>query len=275
MIELFIFILGTVFGSFLNVCIYRLPRNESIVFPPSRCTSCNSRIKPYHNIPVFAYLYLRGKCSECGEKISPFYPSVELISGILAFLLYTRYGFTIDFIFYSLLAFALIAITFIDLEHMIIPNIITFPGIAAGVFFSMIKTEWSLMPDILKAIDLSNIAGIISSVPVFSSVFGMILGGGILFSIAYVYQLLRKVEGMGMGDVKLLAMLGAFLGPGGVVFIIFVSSLLGTLVGITLMIRNKGDLKYAIPYGPFLSLAAIIFMFTGSLNNIIEKLIQP
>lgn len=275
MIELFIFILGTVFGSFLNVCIHRLPRNESIVFPPSHCTSCNSAIKPYHNIPVFGYLYLRGKCAECGEKISPIYPLVELISGILAFLLYVQYGFSLDFVSYSLLAFALIAITFIDLEHMIIPNIITFPGIAAGLLFSMLKTEWSLMPDILKAIDISNFAGIINSVPVFSSLFGIILGGGILFSIAYVYQLLRKVEGMGMGDVKLLAMLGAFLGPGGVVFIIFVSSLLGTVIGITVMVRNKGDLKYAIPYGPFLSIAAIIFMFTGSLNNIIDKLIQP
>lgn len=275
MVELIIFIFGAVIGSFLNVCIHRLPRNESIVFPPSHCTNCKAGIKPRHNMPIFGYLYLRGKCNNCGEKISPIYPVVELLSGLLAFFLFSRYGFTIEFVSYSILAFALIVVTFIDMEHMIIPNVITFPGIIAGLLFAAIKTDWDLFIAIIPAIDFANIVGIVSSIPLLNSIFGVILGGGILFSIAYVYQIIRKIEGMGMGDVKLLAMIGAFLGPGGVVFIVFVSSLIGTIVGISAMVYNKGDLKYAIPYGPFLSLAAIIFMFTGSLNQIIEKLIQP
>lgn len=274
MIEITVFIFASVIGSFLNVCIYRLPRGKSIVFPPSHCTNCESKIKPYHNIPIFGYLYLKGKCFNCKEKISLQYPFVEIISGVLAVFLYGKYGLGLEFASYLVLCLSLIVITFIDLEFMIIPNVITFPGILIGFLFAALQTDWNIFFEVIPAISGNNFGQIISATPILNSLFGIILGGGILFCIAYVYKLIRKIDGMGMGDVKLLAMLGAFLGPGGVVFIIFVSSLIGTVVGVSLMIYYKGTMKYAIPYGPFLSLAAIAFIFTGGLSPILEKIFQ-
>lgn len=274
MIEIFIFIFASAIGSFLNVCIYRLPREKSIVFPPSHCTNCNSKIKPYHNIPIFGYLYLKGKCHNCKEKISVRYPFVELISGLLAVILYQKFGFGLEFFSYLILCFSLIVVTFIDLEFMIIPNVITFPGILVGLIIASIKTDWSGFSEIISVLSLNNFGLIISRVPILESLSGILLGGGILFSIAYLYKLIRKIDGMGMGDVKLLAMLGAFLGPGGIVFIIFISSLIGTIVGVSLMVYNNGTMKYAIPYGPFLSVAGIAFIFTGGLYPILEKIFQ-
>ncbi|MGH7885789.1 MAG: prepilin peptidase [Thermodesulfobacteriota bacterium] len=274
MIEIIVFIFGVVIGSFLNVCIYRLPRKESIVFPPSRCTSCYNKIKTYHNIPIFGYLYLKGKCSNCSEKISIMYPVVELLSGLLALFLYLKFGLTLNFFSYLTLCLALVVVTFIDMKFMIIPNSITFPGILVGFLFAAAKTDWGIFPDMVSTVSLENFGGMVSSIEFLNSLFGIIMGGGILFSIAYVYKLIRKIDGMGMGDIKLLAMLGAFLGADGVVFIIFISSLIGTVVGVSLMIYNKGNLKYAIPYGPFLSLAAIIYIFTGGLTPIIAKIFQ-
>lgn len=274
MIEIIVFIFALVVGSFLNVCIYRLPRDKSIVFPPSHCTNCESKIRPYHNIPLIGYLYLRGKCHNCKEKISIRYPVVELLSGTLAVALCYKYGIGLEFFFYLILCLSLIVVTFIDLEFMIIPNVITIPGILIGLLYATLKTNWGNFGDLISAANFDNIVLIISNIEIFNSIFGIILGGGVLFSIAYVYKLIRKVEGMGMGDVKLLAMLGAFLGPGGVVFIIFISSLIGTVVGVSIMIYNKGTMKYAIPYGPFLSLAAIVFIFTGGLTPILEKIFQ-
>lgn len=261
----FVFIFGLIFGSFLNVCIYRLPRDESIAFPPSHCTNCNSPIKSYQNIPVISYLLLGGKCSSCGESISPIYPAVELLTAVLVTLLFYKFGVTIETFVYVLLTLSLIVITFIDLEHFIIPNVITFPGIVIGLIYNLLITDWGLLFKVFPKINPGNIFYIVPEIPALNSVFGIIIGGGSLFLIAYIYKLIRKVEGMGMGDVKLLAMLGAFLGVQGVFFTILISSLVGSVVGIAIILLQKGNMKLALPYGPFISVAAVIFLFTGPL----------
>ena len=259
----FVFIFGLVFGSFLNVCIYRLPKDESIAFPPSHCTNCGTYLKFYHNIPVFSYIFLGGKCHSCGSKISPIYPVVELLTAVLVTLLFYKFGISVTTFVYLVLILSLIVITFIDLEHMIIPNVITFPGIVIGLLYNLIITDWNLFFRVIDHLDLSNMFYIIPRIPALNSLFGIFIGGGSLLLIAYLYKLIRKNEGMGMGDVKLLAMLGAFLGINGVFFIILVSSLVGSVVGIAIILINKGNLKFALPYGPFISLGAILFIFTG------------
>ena len=262
LVEFFFFIFGLIVGSFLNVCIYRIPEGKSIVFPPSHCTDCNKPIRFYHNIPIISYLFLRGKCSNCDNKISIKYPIVELITGLIAYFLFYKYGFSLKTLIYMVFSFSLIVVSFIDLKHMIIPNVITFPGILIGFLFSLLITDWTIAKRLVGYLNISNLGYIVSVVPALDSFLGIIFGGGILLLIAYTYQLIRKREGMGMGDVKLLAMMGAFLGIKGVIFIIFVSSFIGSIIGISLMLYNKGDLKYAIPFGPFLSVAAIIYIFT-------------
>lgn len=263
-----IFILGSVIGSFLNVCIYRLPLGESIVFPPSRCTSCGKPIRFYHNIPILGYLLLGGKCADCGSRISPVYPLVELISGLGAVAVFVKFGVSLNALFYIILIYALIVITFIDLRYMIIPNVITLPGAVIGLLYNALKTDWGGARDLLGefSFSLGNFFGALNEVPFLDSVFGLIAGGGILLLVASLYLLLRKREGMGMGDVKLLAMIGAFLGLQGVVFVMLVSSLLGTAAGVSLILYKKGDLKYALPFGPFLSIAAMVYIFTGGFN---------
>ncbi|NIP31866.1 MAG: prepilin peptidase [Candidatus Dadabacteria bacterium] len=271
-IELIAFLFGTVIGSFLNVCIHRIPEGESIVFPPSHCPNCKNKIKPQHNIPILSYLFLKGKCFFCGNKISVIYPLTELIAGIFTFLLFIKFGFSVEFIFYLILFSSLIVITFIDLKHMIIPNVISLPGILVGLLFNVIRTDWSGFLNLLSDINSYNMFKIISQTPVLNSITGIIVGGGIFLLIflliSFVYKLIRKVEGLGMGDVKLLAMLGAFLGPSGVFYIIFISSFVGTIVGLSYIVYKKGDMKYAMPYGPFLSAAGMLYVFTGGLSFI-------
>lgn len=265
LIVIFTFIFGSVIGSFLNVCIYRLPRGESIVFSPSHCTSCGTRIKYYNNIPILSYILLRGRCGTCGKRISPIYPIVEILSGLISASLVWKFGLTIQTLFYVIFLFALIVVTFIDLEHQIIPNVITLPGIIVGLIYSALITDWGSAQTTLSSLhfDLWSIIRILNEVPIFDSLFGIILGGGILFLIGSLYEIIRKREGMGLGDVKLLAMIGAFLGWRSVLFVALVSSFIGTIVGISIVLYKKGDLKYAIPFGPFLSLAAAIYCFTG------------
>lgn len=270
LLYLFSFILGSVVGSFLNVCIYRLPREESIVYPPSRCTSCGSGIRFYHNIPILGYLILKGRCADCGQAISPRYPAVEFISGVALSGTFLRFGFSLDTLFYTILIYMLIVITLIDLKHMIIPNVITVPGAVIGLLYNALMTDWERSRDLLGAFSFSleNFFGVLNEVPFLDSVFGLIIGGGLLFLVAFLYVIIRKTEGMGMGDVKLLAMIGAFLGWKGVVFVMLVSSLLGTLTGLAIILYKKGDLKYALPFGPFLSIAAVIYIFTGGFRLI-------
>lgn len=235
------FIFGAIVGSFLNVCIYRLPLEQSIAFPASHCLQCSSTLRWYHNIPVLSYLFLRGRCRFCNARISWRYPAVEILNALFYLAVFHASGYSptslILFVFIS----ALITISFMDIDHQIIPDVISLPGIILGFCASFI----------------------IPSVSWHDSLWGILLGGGSLFAVAYLYAFFTGKEGMGGGDIKLLAMIGAFLGYKAVLPVIFISSLLGTFVGVPLMLLKKADGRYAIPFGPFLALAATIYLFAG------------
>jgi leader peptidase (prepilin peptidase)/N-methyltransferase len=234
-------VFGGMIGSFLNVCIFRLPKEESIIWPGSHCPHCKNPIKFYDNIPLISYFVLRGKCRTCQESISLQYPVVEGITAFSSLLLFMKFGLSWSFLIYFALVAGLIVITVIDLYHQIIPDVISLPGIAMGLLLSLINPY----------ITFSN------------SLIGVLIGGGSLFAVATLYQWLFKREGMGGGDVKLLAMIGAFLGWKAVILTIFLSSLIGSMVGIIVMVLKGRDFKYAIPFGPFLSLGAVISLFYG------------
>jgi leader peptidase (prepilin peptidase)/N-methyltransferase len=241
LISFWIFLFGMAVGSFLNVCIYRLPRKVSLTRPRSMCPGCRSKIAFYDNIPVLSYLLLRGRCRHCGSPISLRYPVVELVSGLFAIAVLSRYGVTLEALFLYGLISALLVVTFIDIDYQIIPDVITYPGIVIGFLMALI----------------------VGHLTWFESLLGILLGGGSLLLVAWGYSALTKREGMGGGDVKLLAMIGAFLGWQSVIFTIFAGSLIGTLAGATLAFRKGGGRKLAIPFGPFLSLGALLFLFFG------------
>lgn len=238
-----IFLFGAIVGSFLNVCIYRLPRDKSIIMPNSFCPSCEKPIKYYDNIPILSYILLKGRCRNCNTKISIRYPIVEFITALLFLLLFKKTGLTIELPVMMLFVAILIVISLIDLEFQIIPDILSIGGVAIGFVLSFIRPFFGF----------------------FDALYGIILGGGVLFAIAYLYQLCTKREGMGGGDIKLLGMIGAFIGIKGVLFSLISGSLIGTIVGIPLMLIKGQDTKYAIPFGPFLSLGAIIYIFYGNM----------
>ncbi len=246
--EFFIFMFGLIIGSFLNVCIYRLPREMSIIRPPSACPQCKNQVKPWDNIPLISYIMLKGKCRYCGERISIRYPMVELLNGIFYLLIF--YSFGLGWHLLPLCAFvsAMIVITFIDLEFQIIPDVITLPGIAVGVISSSL-----LLPDPLFNINQSGIlAGFLNSLS------GLLLGGGLFFLIALLSR-----GGMGGGDIKMMAMVGAFIGWKGVLLVTFIGSLTGSIVGIFLMLLKGKDRKTKVPFGPFLALGSVITLFFG------------
>ncbi len=241
LILLFVFAFGAVIGSFLNVCIYRIPAGKSIVTPPSSCPSCGHQIRWYQNIPIFSYLFLLGRCASCKKKISIRYPLIEALTGALFCLVFYKFGFQPATLIYWFFAAALVTISFIDLDHQIIPDVISLPGIVVGFLVSFFIPWHSWLDSLL----------------------GILIGGGSLYLIALAYELLAKREGMGGGDIKLLAMFGAFLGWQAVLPIIFMASLLGSLVGVPLMMAQKKDSKLALPFGPFLALAAIVQLLWG------------
>jgi len=241
MMDLIIFIFGLAIGSFLNVCIYRIPKGESIISPPSRCPKCKREIKFYDNIPIISFILLRGRCRYCGATISWQYPIVEFITGIFAVTLLEFYGITLSFFIYFFFICALIVVSCIDLRERIIPDIISLPGIAIGFFASFF----------------------LPSINYLDSIIGIVAGGGILLLVGAGYQLIMKTEGMGGGDIKLLAMMGAFLGWKAVIFILLVSSFLGAIIGSILALIKREGRKYEIPYGPFLSIAAILYIYFG------------
>jgi leader peptidase (prepilin peptidase)/N-methyltransferase len=240
-ISLLSFVLGAVIGSFLNVCIYRIPAGESVVRPRSRCPQCLTPIAWYQNIPILSYLLLRGRCGACGVRIAPRYALVEALTGALFLLVLWRFGLQSFVPVLWLFAAVLVVITFIDLDHQIIPDVISLPGIVVGFACSFL-IPWVSWSD---------------------SLLGILAGGGSLYLVAWLYALLAKKEGMGGGDIKLLAMIGAFLGWKAVFPIIFFSSVLGVLVGVPLMLVKRADGKLAIPFGPFLAAGSLAYLFWG------------
>jgi len=238
---IFSFVFGAVVGSFLNVCIYRIPAGQSIAYPASRCPGCLSPIRWYQNIPVISYMLLRGRCAACQTRISVRYPLVEAITGLLFMLVLSRFGMQWSLGVFWVFTAALIVITFIDIDHQIIPDVISLPGIGVGFVCSFLLPSLSWVDSLL----------------------GILVGGGSLYLVAAGYELLTKKEGMGGGDIKLLAMIGAFLGWKAILPIIFISSLLGSLVGIPLMLLKQADGKLAIPFGPFLAVASLTYLLFG------------
>ncbi|MDW7771351.1 MAG: prepilin peptidase [Desulfobulbaceae bacterium] len=234
------FLFGAIVGSFLNVVILRLPaEGESIVFPPSRCPACKTAIRWYDNIPVFSFIFLAGKCRACRQPISWQYPLVELCMALLSLALYTKFGLSFEFFFYFLFTAALLVILFIDIEHQIIPDVISLPGVVIGFAGSFLNTQVTWQ----------------------QSGLGVLLGGGMLYAIAAAYYLLTGREGMGGGDIKLLGMIGGFLGWQSLLFVVFSSSLAGTVVGLFAMINQGKGGKTRIPFGPFLAFSALLFLF--------------
>lgn len=240
-VKLWVLLFGMAVGSFLNVCIYRLPVSISLIRPRSMCPRCKSPIAFYDNIPVLSYLFLRGRCRRCGAPIPYRYPLVELLSGLLAVAVFKYHGPSAEAVFLYVLIAALLVVTFIDMDHQIIPDVITRPGIGIG-FLTSFVVDYVSYP---------------------ASLMGIALGGGSLLLVAWGYSAVTKREGMGGGDIKLLAMIGAFLGWKAVIFTIFAGSALGTLVGIGVALQKGGGGKMAIPFGPFLSLGAILYIFFG------------
>ena len=234
------FALGLVLGSFLNVVIARLPRGESIVSPPSRCPRCKKQIHPWDNVPVISFVMLRGRCRHCRRKISWRYPVVELLSGLLLWLLVRRVGDPLLLVPQAAFLLALLAIAWIDLDTRTIPDVVTIPGVGLGLAASLFAP-----PGLAAAL------------------LGALCGGVSLWLVGTLYERATSVPGMGGGDVKLAAMMGAFLGVGGVFGAIFLASLAGSVFGILLIALGKGSRRTAIPFGTFLAPAAIALCLYG------------
>lgn len=247
---LIVFVLGAISGSFLNVCISRIPEGESVIWPSSRCRSCGTPIAPYDNIPLLSYVILRARCRFCAQQISARYFFVELLTGMLFLALYFRFGIGGELMVALLLTAALIVISFIDLHVRIVPDVISLPGIVLGLLISLL---WFLR---------AGSGGDLVPTPL-SSLIGIISGGGFLLATAWLYEKLTGVEGMGGGDIKLLAMIGAFLGWPAVPVSLFLASLAGSVVGLACMILTGAGRRLALPFAPFLCVGALIFIFLG------------
>ena len=235
------FLFGLIVGSFSNVLIHRLPRGESVAFPGSHCPACGAAIRAYDNVPVLSWLFLRGRCRACRAPISFRYPVIELVNGLLWAAVYLRAPGWADFASGAFLASAAVALLVIDAEFRILPDRITLTGTVVGFalsFLSEVRTP-------------------------LESLGGIALGAGGLWLLAFLYEKWKKVEGMGMGDVKMLGMIGAFLGPWGVVVSVLLASFAGSVVGLALVAAKRGSLTTALPFGVFLALGAVAALFWG------------
>ena len=233
-------VLGLVVGSFLNVCIYRLPRGQSVNWPGSRCTTCDRSLAWYENIPVVSWVVLRGRCRTCGERISVMYPIVEAITAAMFIAGYFIYGWTPLLAVRLAFTCAMIVLFVIDLQHYLLPNVITVPGIVIGFALSLV------LPPGWKA-----------------SLIGLIAGGGLLFAIAEAWYRFRGIEGLGMGDVKMLAMIGAFLGWKLMLVTLVLSSFAGSLIGVGAIALGRGGMKSMLPFGTFLAVGALTAAVAG------------
>ena len=241
LLVLFVALFGACVGSFLNVCIYRLPRRESLLWPGSRCTSCGRSLSWYENVPILGWMALGGRCRTCRAPVSWMYPAVEIITALTFVSGYLLYGLTPLAAVRVLFACALIVLFVTDLQHKILPNVITLPGIVVGFAFSLfLPPGWR------------------------DSLIGIVAGGGVLFAIAETYYRVRGEEGLGMGDVKLLGMIGAFLGWKLVLLTLVLASFTGSVFGVALITSGRGSMKYALPFGTFLAVGALVAAIWGT-----------
>jgi len=258
----FVFVFGLLVGSFLNVCIVRLPRGRSIVTPPSHCPRCTSGIKFYDNIPVVSFLLLRGKCRSCGEPISWRYPLVELLNGLFYVWIMSEFGINGEAFLMMAFCSSLVVITFIDFDFQIIPDVITFPGMLLGViigpfFMSALNEPLPFQLDQLLPQAWPHLVSFLNSV------IGLLCGALPLFTIGWLWERLRHVEAMGGGDVKLMGMVGSFLGWKGALLTIMLGAVAGSVVGVGLIALKRHKMDKVIPFGPFLALGAITSAFYG------------
>jgi leader peptidase (prepilin peptidase)/N-methyltransferase len=241
-ILILIILIGLALGSFLNVCIYRIPLKKSVLFPGSFCPKCGEKIQFWDNIPLLSFILLKGKCRKCKSKISLQYPLVEFVTSVLILICYWRFGWGWEFVAKTILCLSLIVIFFIDLQHGIIPDVITLPGIALGFLFSFFVKSPSVM----------------------NSLTGIFVGGVLFYLAAVLGELLFKKESMGGGDIKLAMMLGAFLGWQRIFLVFLISAVLGAVVGgIALLFSKEVKETKIIPFGPFLALGSILVIFIG------------
>lgn len=239
--QIFSFLLGLSLGSFLNVCIHRIPHKQSILHPPSSCPHCGERIRFYDNIPLLSFLFLMGKCRHCRHLISLRYPIVESLIALLSLFLFTTYGISFQYLLLLLFAGTLVTISFIDLDHRIIPDVLSLPGVAAGWAVSLFP--WSVYW--------------------LDSLIGTLAGGGSLYLVAIAYERITGREGMGGGDIKLLAMIGAWMGWQALPLIVLIASLTGAVIGMVFILCAGEGYRFRIPFGPFLSLGTLLYLFFG------------
>jgi len=239
--ETLIILFGLAWGSFLNVVIYRLPLGMNIIRPSSSCPACRKRIRVINNIPVVSFLLLRGKCSYCKTQISFRYPLVEIITPLVFILLYSHYSFSLHFFTSCLFATAMILLAFIDLDHQILPDEITLPGLLLSLAYALFRPDLTLRQSLISAV----------------------CGAGFLLFIYGAYYLLRRKEGLGMGDVTLMLLIGSYLGLGGTILTLIVSSFTGAVVGIIVILLKKKDMQFALPFGTFLAPAAFFSLVWG------------
>jgi leader peptidase (prepilin peptidase)/N-methyltransferase len=283
-----VFLFGLAVGSFLNVCIRRLPKEMSVIRPASHCPACQAPIKPYDNIPLVSYVLLGGRCRACRAPISPVYPAVELLTALLFLACYAAFGATAEAAKWAAFCALLVVLVFTDFFDRLLPDAVTLPGLAAGLLFSLIVAPWDGSTLGLLAWAMAEPPAPV--VALSEAVMGAALGGGLLFVVAEGYLRLRGREGMGLGDVKMMAMAGAFLGPKRALLTILAGSLLGSLFGAACIgalyargwkravaeraaRRGRGDVRrlrwvlagrYPLPFGSFLGIAALLVLFFGS-----------
>ena len=259
-------ILGAMIGSFLNVVIHRLPREQSIVFPNSTCPRCRAHIRAYDNIPVLSFLILRGKCRSCGAPISPRYPAVEALTALLFAAVTWHDGVSFVLAFDLAFTASIVALLFIDAEHMILPNAITYPGILFALI-TRVVVPYVAGPSHFD--DLPNLITLFPHYPVplvslIGAAIGALAGGGSLWLMGFLWEKLRGVEAMGFGDVKMMFMVGAYLGWRLTILTILIGAFTGSLAGIAVMIRRGRNLQMMLPFGIFLSIGSIVSLLAGS-----------
>jgi leader peptidase (prepilin peptidase)/N-methyltransferase len=243
----FVLAAGLVVGSFLNVCIYRLPLGQSIVFPGSRCPSCGAPVRPWHNVPVVSWILLRARCASCRAPITWRYPAVESLTGLTVLVLWRSFGPSAAFAITTSFALMMIVLFFTDYDHQLLPDLVTLPGFALGI-----AVAW-----------YNPFLGDPGWPRIVASLTGAALGSGVLWGIGALYSRLRGVEAMGFGDVKMMALVGAFAGPVGVAVTLFVASIVGAVVGLALIPLKGKTLQKALPFGCFLAPAAFAALLWG------------
>ena len=288
-----IFLSGLALGSFLNVCIYRMPRGLSIVRPRSACPQCKTPIRAYDNIPLFSWLWLRARCRRCQTPISARYPAVELLTALLFLACFWHFGLSLEALKFSVFSFLLLGLIFTDAEHKLLPDLLTIPGVLLGLAFSLFvpvdNFASSLLPDSLWAPLASSVSWRLQSFV--DSALGALVGASFLYGVAVAYMRFRGVEGMGLGDVKLMALIGAFLGVKLTIFTLFLATLVASLVGIGTMLavwlkRTRRRIQrqresaaearrrawrsaqvvfrgYQMPFGSYLASMAVVALFFG------------